>query len=103
MLLMISAHQKNKHSQVHSIVYMFGGYSHTRNPNTTCESFQCTAYRANLKINITKIHHKDALIALTLFTECTNITWETETSKCIKTIHTGGTIPTRVRVTFIKI
>lgn len=38
-----------------------------------------------------------------LFTECTNITWETETSKCIKTIHTGGTIPTRVRVTFIKI
>lgn len=76
---------------------------HTRNPNATCEFFQRKAYRAYLKISITKVHHKNALLALTLFAECTDITRKAEASKCIQTVHTGGSIPTRVRVTFIKI
>lgn len=38
-----------------------------------------------------------------LFAECTDITRKAEASKCIQTVHTGGSIPTRVRVTFIKI
>lgn len=38
-----------------------------------------------------------------LFTKCTNVAWKTEAPECIETINTCGSIPTRVRVTFIKI
>lgn len=38
-----------------------------------------------------------------LFTKCTNITWKAEAPECVKTINTSGSIPTGIRVTFIKI
>lgn len=38
-----------------------------------------------------------------LLTKCTNVAWEAETPKCIKSINTGCSIPTRVRVAFIEI
>lgn len=38
-----------------------------------------------------------------LFTKCTNVAWKTEASKCIETVNTCGSIPTGIRVTFIKI
>lgn len=38
-----------------------------------------------------------------LLTECANIAWKAEASEGIKAIYTGGSVPTRVGVTFIKI
>lgn len=38
-----------------------------------------------------------------LFTQGTNITWKAEAPKCVKTIHTRGSISARVRMAFIKI